>query len=267
MSGAAASEQMGRLPRPAASGGGELAYARLPGAGPAVVFLAGFRSDMQGSKALALRDVCAARGQEFLRFDYSGHGASDGEFEAGCIGDWANDAVLALDHLTRAKEVVLVGSSMGGWIALLLALRRKGRVRGLIGIAPAPDFTDALMWPAFTEAQRAELLRQGVLHLPSQYGEPTPVTRRLIEDGRQHLLLGAPIPLPIPVRVLQGMEDPDVPWRHALRLAEALASTDVQLALIKGGDHRLSRPADLALLARTLEALLQDLSASAAGTC
>jgi pimeloyl-ACP methyl ester carboxylesterase len=256
-------EEAGRLPRPA--GGGALAYARLPGAGPAVVFLTGFRSDMEGSKALALRDFCAARGQEFLRFDYSGHGASDGVFEEGCIGDWAADAVIALDHLTRAQEVVLVGSSMGGWIALLLALRRPARVRGLVGIAPAPDFTETLMWPAFTEAQRGQLLREGVLHLPSQYGEPTPITRRLIEDGRNHLLLGGPIPLQIPVRVLQGMEDPDVPWRHALRLTEALASGDVQLALIKDGDHRLSRPAELALLARTLEALLQDLSAPAAG--
>jgi pimeloyl-ACP methyl ester carboxylesterase len=251
-------EETGRIKQPR---GGELAYARLPGAGPAVMFLTGFRSDMEGSKALALRDFCAARGQEFLRFDYSGHGASDGLFEEGCIGDWAEDAVLALDQLTRAKEVVLVGSSMGGWIALLLALRRPERVRALIGIAPAPDFTDTLMWEEdFTDEQRATLMREGVLHLPSQYGDPTPITRRLIEEGRNHLLLGAPIGLRIPVRILQGMEDPDVPWQHALRLTEALASADVQLCLIKDGDHRLSRPADLALLDRTLQALLQDLA-------
>jgi pimeloyl-ACP methyl ester carboxylesterase len=258
-----AEEETGRLE--GASGGGALAYARLPGAGPAVVFLGGFRSDMQGSKALALRDWCAARGREFLRFDYAGHGASDGDFEAGSIGAWAADAALVLERLVRAPGAVLVGSSMGGWIALLLALRQPARVRGLLGIAAAPDFTEALMWPAFSEAQRAELMARGVLHLPSQYGPPTPITRTLIEDGRRQLVMagGAPVPLAVPVRLLQGMADPDVPWRHALRLMEALAGTDAQLTLVKDGDHRLSRPQDLALLTRVLEALLQDLPAEA----
>jgi pimeloyl-ACP methyl ester carboxylesterase len=240
-------EQAGRLHD-------RLAWARLPGSGPGVVFLPGFRSDMGGSKAIALRDHCAARGRAFLRFDYSGHGESAGHFEDGTIGQWAEDAIAVLDALTEGPQV-LVGSSMGGWIALLLARARPERIAGLIGIAPAPDFTEALMWPAFTEAQRTEIMECGVLHLPSQYGEPTPVTRALIEDGRRQSVLGAPIPLGCPVRILQGMRDPDVPWRHALRLVEAIAGDDVRLHLIKDGDHRLSRPQDLALLAETLDAI------------
>jgi pimeloyl-ACP methyl ester carboxylesterase len=241
-------EQTGRLHD-------RLAWARLPGAEPGVVFLPGFRSDMQGSKALALRDHCAARGQAFLRFDYSGHGESEGRFEDGTIGQWAADAIAVFDTCMERPQV-LVGSSMGGWIALLLARARPERVAALIGIAPAPDFTEALMWPAFDEAQRTTILRDGVLHLPSQYGEPTPITRALIEDGKRHSLLDAPIPLRCPVRILQGMRDPDVPWQHALRLVDALDSDDVRLHLIKDGDHRLSRPEDLRLLAETLDALI-----------
>ncbi|WP_270938180.1 alpha/beta hydrolase [Falsiroseomonas oryzae] len=233
-----------------------LAWARLPGAQPGVVFLPGFRSDMQGSKALALREHCAARGRALLRFDYSGHGESAGRFEDGTIGQWAADAIAVFDALTEGPQV-LVGSSMGGWIALLLARARPDRVAGLIGIAPAPDFTETLMWPAFDAAQRAEIMERGVLHLPSQYGEPTPITRALIEDGPRHNLLHAPIPLRCPVRILHGMRDPDVPWRHALRLVEALEGDDVRLHLIKDGDHRLSRPEDLRLLAQTLDQLLE----------
>jgi pimeloyl-ACP methyl ester carboxylesterase len=244
---AAVREETGRLD-------GRLAWARLPGSGPGVVFLPGFRSDMQGSKALALRDHCAARGQALLRFDYSGHGESAGRFEDGTIGQWAADAIAVFDALTEGKQI-LIGSSMGGWIALLLARARPERIAGLIGIAPAPDFTERLMWPAFTEAQRTEIMTRGVLHLPSQYGEPTPVTRALVEDGRHHNLLDAPIPLSCPVRILQGMRDPDVPWRHALALVDAIAGEDVRLHLIKDGDHRLSRPEDLLLLGETLDAL------------
>jgi len=233
---------------------GHLAYAKLAGRQPGVVFLPGFRSDMQGSKAIALRDHCAAAGRALLRFDYSGHGASTGRFEDGTIGQWAADAIAVLDALTEGPQV-LVGSSMGGWIALLVARARPDRVAALIGIAPAPDFTTELMWPAFTEAQRAEIIGKGVLHLPSQYGDPTPITRALIEDGPRHNLLGTPIPLRCPVRILQGMRDPDVPWRHALRLVEAIEGDDVRLHLIKDGDHRLSRPEDLALLTQTLDQL------------
>jgi pimeloyl-ACP methyl ester carboxylesterase len=244
-------EETGRLD-------GRLAYARLPGLGPGVVFLPGYRSDMQGSKAVALRDYCAERGRALLRFDYSGHGESAGRFEDGTIGSWTAEAIAVLDELTAGPQV-LVGSSMGGWIALLVARVRPERVAGLIGIAPAPDFTETLMWPAFSEEQRATILRDGVLHLPSQYGEPTPVTRALIEDGRRHLLLDSPIPLTCPVRILQGMADPDVPWRHALRLTEALKGGDVRLHLVKDGDHRLSRPEDLRLLQETLDSMLAQL--------
>lgn len=242
-------EETGRLE-------GRLAWARLPGAQPGVVFLPGFRSDMAGTKAMFLRAHCAASGRAFLRFDYSGHGASAGRFEEGTIGQWAADALALFDALTEGPQV-LVGSSMGGWIALLLARARPGRIAGLIGLAPAPDFIDKLLWPALDPAQRATILERGVLHLPSAYGEATPITRALIEDGRRHNLLDAPLPIACPVRILQGMADPDVPWRHALRLVEALTTPDVRLHLLKDGDHRLSRPADLRLLAETLEALLQ----------
>lgn len=233
--------------------GTPLAYRRQAGRGPGVVFLGGFRSDMTGSKAEALDTFCAIHGTPFLRFDYSGHGASGGRFEDGCISDWAADAAHLVAHLTTGPQV-LIGSSMGAWIALLLA--RQASPHALIGIAPAPDFTQALMWPAFDAAQRATIIRDGILHLPSAYGPPTPITRRLIEDGARNLVLDTPLALACPVRLLHGMADPDVPWQHATRLAEHLDAPDLRLALIKDGDHRLSRPADLSLLTQTLAALL-----------
>lgn len=246
-------EEFGRLARP---DGVELAYARLPGQdGPGVVFLGGFRSDMEGSKALFLRDWCAARGRAFLRLDYSGHGQSGGRFEEGSIGQWAADAAFLIDRLTKGPQIV-IGSSMGGWIAMLLALRAPRQVAALIGIAAAPDFTELLMRPAFTLEQRRALESEGVIHIPSDYGAPYPITRKLIEDGALHLVLDKPLPLPMPVRLLQGMADADVPWRHAIRITQAVMEPDVRLTLIKDGDHRLSRPADLALLARTLDELL-----------
>lgn len=232
-----------------------LAYARLPGRGPGVVFLPGFRSDMQGSKAIFLRDHCAARGQAFLRLDYSGHGGSDGRFEDGTIGQWAADALAIFDALTEGPQI-LVGSSMGGWIALLIARQRAGRLAGLIGIAPAPDFTETLLWPALPAEMRQALTRDGIIQLPSEYGEPTPVTRALIEDGKHQSVLNVPIDLPCPVRILQGMADPDVPWRHAIRILETLSQGDARVTLVKDGDHRLSRPEDLRLLAETLDSLL-----------
>ncbi len=234
---------------------GRLAWARLPGRGPGVVFLPGFRSDMQGSKAIFLRDHCAARGQAFLRLDYSGHGESDGRFEDGTIGQWAADALALFDALTEGPQI-LVGSSMGGWIALLIARQRAARLAGLIGIAPAPDFTETLLWPALPAEARQALMRDGIIQLPSQYGEPTPVTRALIEDGKRQSVLDAPIDLPCPVRILQGMADPDVPWRHAIRILDTLAQGDARVTLIKDGDHRLSRPEDLRLLAETVDSLL-----------
>jgi pimeloyl-ACP methyl ester carboxylesterase len=231
--------------------GTRLAYALNPGNSPTVVFLPGFRSDMTGDKAAHLARFCAARGQAMLRLDYSGHGASDGRFEDGNIGRWAEDALALIDALTHGP-LVLVGSSMGGWIALLTALARPERVAGLVGIAAAPDFTERLMWRSMTPAERERLMREGVLQVPSAYGEPYPITRRLIEDGRTRLLLDAPIALDCPIRLLHGQRDPDVPWETALHIAERLTGADVQVTLVKDGDHRLSRPRDLALLERVL---------------
>ena len=244
-------QQSGRTERD----GAELAWALTPGNGPTTVFLPGFRSDMGGAKALQTQAFCARNGLACLLLDYSGHGASGGAFEAGTIGRWRDDALFLIDQHTEG-DLVLVGSSMGGWIALLLALARPERIAGLLGIAAAPDFTETLMWAAMTDGEREILLRTGLLLTPSQYGDPIPVTRSLIEDGRNHLLLGGPIAIQAPVRLLQGEQDPDVPWQTALRLAERLETDDVQVTLIKDGDHRLSRPGDLALLRRTLGALL-----------
>jgi pimeloyl-ACP methyl ester carboxylesterase len=235
--------------------GVRLAARLLPGRGPTVVFLPGFRSDMNGDKARHLAGVCVARGQAMLRFDYSGHGESGGRFEDGTISRWTEDALAAIDRLT-AGPLILVGSSMGGWIALLAARSRPHRVEALIGIAAAPDFTERLMWDAMAPPERARLLEDGVLHIPSQYGPPTPITRALIEDGRRHLLLDKPIPIACPVRLLHGQADPDVPWETSLRLAARLAASDVRTVLVKDGDHRLSRPADLALLSEVLAPLL-----------
>ncbi len=249
-----ATAQHGRTDR---GDGVRLAWAHLPGRAPTVVFLPGLRSDMAGSKALAVEAACAAHGQACLRLDYAGHGFSGGAFEDGTIGRWTADALLLVDRLT-AGQVILVGSSMGGWIALLLARARPERITALIGIAAAPDFTETLMWDAMTPPERAALMRDGAIHVPSEYGEPLPITRALIEDGRRHLLLQAPIPIRAPIRLLQGQRDPDVPWQTALRLAERLESPDVEVTLVKDGDHRLSRPADLALLRRTLLVLLDE---------
>jgi pimeloyl-ACP methyl ester carboxylesterase len=242
----------GRLAR---GDGIELAWAREDGRDPMVVFLPGFRSDMGGEKATALAAYCAARRQAMLRFDYSGHGASGGCFEDGTIGRWAEDALAVIDQLSHGP-LILVGSSMGGWIALLAARARPERIAGLIGIAAAPDFTEVLMWQAMSFEQRATLMSDGVLHVPSQYGDPYSITRRLIEDGRNHLLLHESIALDCPVRLLHGQCDPDVPWEFALRIADQLTSRDVRITLIKDGDHRLSRPQDLRLLRQTLAALL-----------
>ena len=247
-----AGDTAGRLDR---GDGTHLAWIRTAGRAPTVVFLPGYRSEMTGEKATVLAAFCAARGQAVLRFDYSGHGASDGAFEDGTIGAWAGDAVAAIDALTAGK-LLLVGSSMGGWIALLTALARPARIAGLLGIAAAPDFTETLMWAAMAPAERATLLRDGVLHAPSQYGEPYAITRALIEDGRTHLLMHAPIAIACPVRLLHGQRDPDVPWETALRIGERVASEDVRITLVKDGDHRLSRPQDLDLLCATLGDIL-----------
>lgn len=236
--------------------GERIAYRRLPGKEPGIVFLGGFMSDMTGTKATALEAFCKARGQAFLRFDYFGHGASTGAFRDGTIGRWRDDALAVIDRLTEGKQI-LVGSSMGGWIMLLAALARPERVAALVGIAPAPDFTEDLLWPSFTPEEQRRLLAEGAITVPSQY-DPRgyTVTRRLIEEGRDHLLLARTVKIASPVRLLHGMKDEDVPWETSLRLAERLASEDVRVTLVKNGDHRLSTEADLALLQRTLEEFL-----------
>jgi len=237
----------------------ELAWRKTEGTGPTIVFLPGFRSTMAGDKATALSHWCVDRGQAMLRFDYSGHGESSGRFLDGTIGRWAADALHVIDHLTTGR-LVLVGSSMGGWIALLCALARTERVAGVIGIAAAPDFTGRLMWDSMMPAEREILRRDGVLHVPSQYGDPTPITWRLIEDGPMHFVLNRPLELGCPIRLLHGQADPDVPWELALRIAECVTSSDVEVILVKSGDHRLSRPVDLSLLTRTIGALLDPLA-------
>ena len=235
--------------------GATIAYHRLAGAAPGVVFLGGYRSDMTGTKALFLEDYCRQRRRAYVRFDYFGHGASSGDFALGTVGRWRDDAIAVVDSLTTGPQI-LVGSSMSGWIMLLAALARPERVAALVGIAGAPDFTEELLWPRLTPAQRETLMRVGEVVLPSDYDPAGYLyTRVLIEDGRRHLLLAAPIPLDMPVRLLHGMRDESVPWRLSLRLAERLSSRDLAVTLVKDGDHRLSTPADLALLAAILDGL------------
>lgn len=234
---------------------GRLAYEAVPGAGPGVVWLGGFRSDMTGTKAGHLAGWAKAHGRAFLRFDYSGHGASAGAFDDGCISAWAADALFMLDGLTEGPQV-LVGSSMGGWIATLLALARPARIAGLVYVAPAPDFTEELMWNGFSDEQRAQIVSEGRIEIPSDYApEPDIVTRRLIEDGRANLVFHRASAITCPVRILQGMNDPDVPYAHALKLARSLGSRDLVLTLTRDGDHRLSTPADLDRLVAAVASL------------
>ena len=221
--------------------------AAAPAGGVTFVWLCGFKSDMSGGKALAVEAWAREAGHGTLLFDYSGHGQSGGAFEEGTISAWRADALAAIDAQTEGP-LVLVGSSMGGWMALLAATARPERVSGLVLIAPAPDFTEKLMWPEFSLAQQAEILDQGFTLRPSDYGAPYPITRALIEDGQRWSILDAPIAFDGPVRILQGMQDPDVPWGHALALAASLTSPDVVLTLIKEGEHRLSREADIGRL-------------------
>jgi len=232
--------------------GRRIAYHALAGASPGVVFLGGFKSDMDGTKALWLEEWARARGRAFLRFDYSGHGQSSGAFTDGCIGDWAADARAAVAALTEEPQI-LVGSSMGGWIALLLARACPERVAGLVTVAAAPDFTEDAMWAGFDAETRREIMEAGVVHLPSEYGEPLPITRRLIEDGRDHLVLRAPLDLPVPVRFLQGTADADVDRSVAERLLDHATGPDMRLTLVKGADHRFSTPDCLGLIGAALD--------------
>ncbi|WP_368744453.1 alpha/beta hydrolase family protein [Desertibaculum subflavum] len=241
-----------RLVRP---DGTTIAYHALSGKPPVVMFCGGFKSDMTGTKALALEASCRAEGRGFIRFDYYAHGASPGDFEQATIGRWKDDTLAVIDEVVQ-DPLVVVGSSMGGWMMLLAALARPERVKGLVGVAAAPDFTQELMWPELSDEARAVLARDGVWRRPSQYSDdPYPITLRLIEEGRDHLVLNRLGGLACPVRLLHGVQDADVPWRHSLRLLEALGGVDVTLTLVKDGDHRLSTPADIARLCTTVEAL------------
>lgn len=232
-----------------------------PAGATGLTWLGGFKSDMTGTKASALAAWAQAAGRHLLRFDYYAHGQSSGDFRKATVGRWLDDALAAIDALAEGPQV-LVGSSMGGWVALLAALARPERIKGLVLIAPAPDFTQELMWKGFSDEIRATLTRDGIYRAPSEYdAEPYEITMRLIEEGRKHLLLDRPVPLDMPVRILQGMKDPDVPWQHAMRLVEALTSADVTIHLSKHGDHRLSTPADIARLTQTIETLLAEIEA------
>ena len=239
-----------------------LAY-RLADAGRGdigLIWLPGFLSDMASTKALALAAWAHDRGLPMLRFDYSGHGLSEADLLEASIGDWLEEASAML-ALAKAPRAIVIGSSMGGWIALLLARKLAqegaiGRLAGLVLIAPAWDMTERLMWAQMSNDAKATLARDGVLNEPYLYGDPYPITKRLIEEGRKHLIGTGPLDLDLPVRILQGMRDPDVPWRHALDLVGRLRSDDVALTLIKDGNHRLSRDQDLRRLESTVASLV-----------
>jgi pimeloyl-ACP methyl ester carboxylesterase len=232
-------------------GGRRIAVRARTGAAPGLFWLGGFNSDMKGTKALALDAWAAGQGRACVRFDYSGHGESGGAFIDGTIGRWLEESVAVFERFCTGPQVA-IGSSMGGWMALLLARELakcpggRASLAGLVLIAPAPDFTEQLMWNGFSPEVKQEIETTGVWLRPSQYGEPYPITRALIEEGRNHLLLGRAIDVGCPVRILQGAQDPDVPWQHAFALAHRLPADDVVLTMIQDGDHRLSRPQDIA---------------------
>lgn len=235
--------------------GRKLAYHQSAGALPGVVFLGGFRSDMQGSKATALEAWAKAQGRAFLRFDYSGHGESEGVFEEGAISDWAEDAMDIIGALTEGPQL-LVGSSMGGWISLLIARKTPEKLAGLVTVAAAPDFTEDSMWEGFSAAARAHLLEEGQVSMPSDYGDPYVITRRLIEDGRANLVLRSPLPLNVPARFLQGTEDSAVERAVALRLFDHVGGDDVQLRLVRGADHSFSTQECLDIIIASIEDVL-----------
>jgi pimeloyl-ACP methyl ester carboxylesterase len=242
--------------------GASIAYHAFPGLPsnnlPGIIFMSGFMSDMTGDKALMLENFSRERGQAFVRFDYFGHGQSSGDFASGHIGIWAADALAVLDELTEGPQV-LVGSSMGGWIMLLTAIARPDRIAGLVGLAAAPDFTEDLLYNELTVEQIAEVEDKGFVVVPSEYKNDYIFTKALFDEGRKNLVLRNEIPLDCPVRLLHGLEDTDVPWKTSLIIQEKLRSRDVEITLIKNGDHRLNSEADLARLTLTLSALVDGL--------
>ena len=234
--------------------GHQLAFSRVNAneSGPGLMWLSGFNSDMHGTKVLALKEHARIRKQPFVTFDYSGHGQSEGRFEEGNISQWLDDSITVFDKLTNGPQI-LVGSSMGGWLALLLARLRKERIVGLVLIAPAPDFTENLMWQNFEDKVKVEILENSVYYQPSEYGEPYPITRQLIEDGRKWLMMDKKFEFSGKVRILQGMRDKDVPWKYAYRLLDVICSDDVIASLNKRGDHRLSSESDIQRLLKTCD--------------
>ena len=236
--------------------GQKLAYSFTKGTGPTVVFLGGFKSDMEGSKAIFLEKWAKKRNRSFLRFDYSGHGQSSGDFLNLGIGDWLNDTKQIIE-LTQNNGLILIGSSMGGWISLLLSRELGSRLKGLIAIAAAPDFTEESMWKNFTEDQKKEVLNKGLLYLPTDYGEPYPITRYLIENGRQNLVLREPLKLTCPVRLMQGTEDTAVTRETALKLFDHINADDLSLFFKRGADHSFSDQSCLEILEKNLEAMLE----------
>ncbi len=237
------------------AGGATIAYHHNSGTTPGVIFCGGFKSDMTGIKATMLEAFCQARNQQFTRFDYQGHGTSSGAFDEGTIGLWRDDALTVFEGVTEGPQIV-VGSSMGAWIALLLAQQRRSRIAGLLLLAPAADFTTELLWKNLTPDAREQIKRDGVWMRPSIYDDgPYPITRNLIEESRAHLVLGNPIPFDGPVRILLGLQDDVIPVDHILRTTDALTSDDVEITLIKNGDHRLSTPDDLDKIRAAVDAL------------
>jgi len=238
------------------SDGSKRAYRKTEGENPTVIWCGGLKSDMEGSKALFLEKWAQMTGHGYIRFDYFGHGLSDGEFTDGTISRWASDVVSIIDALCD-RSCILVGSSMGGWASLLAVLDRKDRVKAMVLINPAPDFTEKLTYANWSEEQKKDLKENGVVYEPSGYEEPYAYSISLIEDGRARQILDAPIPLNCPIRILQGAEDSVVPADHSRRIVDAVESEDVTYTLVKGGDHSLSREQDLKLLAQTLNGLLE----------
>lgn len=232
-----------------------IAYILSEGKLPCVIFFGGFKSDMTGTKAVTLEKFCKEQGQMFVRFDYSGHGQSTGEFKNGTIGQWKKDALSIIEKI-GVDKYIFAGSSMGAWIAMLCALEMPGKVAGLVGIASAPDFTEKLIWEKLNAGQQDTLKKEGVYYAPSCYGEePYPITLNLIEEARNHLLLDREIALDTPVRLLHGTEDEDVPWQVSVQIMEKITSKNTALTLIKGGNHRLSEPAQLNMLSSAVKTL------------
>ncbi len=238
------------LRRPAKA---DIAYRKLDGKGPGYIWLGGYASDMLGTKAEFVSDWAKQNGRGYLRFDYSGHGEGAGNFEDGCITDWADDALNVLDELTEGPQV-LIGSSMGGWVSCLLARQRPERLAGLILIAPAPDFTHELMWPSWDDETREKIMTEGKVEFPSEYDDSVMVyTKKLYEDGASNFIFSESLQLSVPVRILQGMQDDAVPWQHATRLADHIEADDLEMTLVKSSDHRMSSDEDLKKLKKLLE--------------